>query len=541
MYMNEKAEEFESLNMYRNNVGEAESNSNESGLFVTLGQTEEKKIFVRNLAQTSHILIAGPTGSGKTCFIQSILTLLVDRYSSDYLKLIIYDAKAIDYNTFNGLPHLLIPVINDAKKCTGMFGWISNEVDKRYKIFADVNSRGIEQYNKSQEEKLPYIIPVIDGLDEVMLTEQENIDSAVSYIAQKARAAGIIMILSSSHPSAKVVTTAIKSNISCRVAFHTVSRLDSRLILDENGAENLSTPGEIIYKDQLTQKKLRSTYIPQDEMDQILINLKHSQNAKISDLSQMATSAFTGAMQKNLEMTETNTGAAEIERLFDIAVDRYTGTSLSNVPENDTLLSEAINFVIHAGTASTSLLQRKLRLGYARAAHLLDLMEARGVVGPYNGSKPRKVLISDDRTQSQSISSNDRQTNSDENSTKIKLHSFPEICCNGTTIQISNNEIKIEHPTSVTGIKYQNINLNYCLLNGSMLQQLIYKKSGIFKNGHITFVVSADAFRVNGISEIPISTPSVSITIEFNRSNDAIFSQMLFQISKDTNIAIDRL
>lgn len=538
--MNEKAEEFGSLNMYRNNVGEAESNSNESGLFVTLGQTEGKDFFVRNLAQTSHILIAGPTGSGKTCFIQSILALLVDRYSSDYLKLIIYDAKAIDYNVFNGLPHLLIPVINDAKKCSGMFEWISNEVDKRYKMFSDANSRSIEQYNKNQEKKLPYIIAVIDGLDEVMLTERENIDSAISHIAQKARAAGIIMILSSSHPSAKVVTTAIKSNILCRVAFHTVSKLDSRLILDENGAENLSTPGEIIYKDQLTQNKLKSTYIPQDEIDQILINLKHSQNAKISDLSQIATSAFTGTVQENLATAENNTVAAEIENLADIAVDSYADDALPKASENDRLLSEAINLVIHEGTASTALLQRKLKLGYARAARLLDLLEERGIVGPYNGSKPRKVLISNECwTQSQSNSSNDRQTNSDESSTIIPLHSFPEICCNGTTIQISNNEIRIEHPTSVTGIKYQNI--NYCSFSGGMLQQLIYKKAGVFKNGHITFVVSANTFSVNGISEIPISTPSVSITIEFNRSNDAIFFQMLSQISKDTNIAIDCL
>lgn len=538
--MNEKAEEFGSLNMYRNNVGEAESNSNESGLFVTLGQTEGKDFFVRNLAQTSHILIAGPTGSGKTCFIQSILALLVDRYSSDYLKLIIYDAKAIDYNVFNGLPHLLIPVINDAKKCSGMFEWISNEVDKRYKMFSDANSRSIEQYNKNQEKKLPYIIAVIDGLDEVMLTERENIDSAISHIAQKARAAGIIMILSSSHPSAKVVTTAIKSNILCRVAFHTVSKLDSRLILDENGAENLSTPGEIIYKDQLTQNKLKSTYIPQDEIDQILINLKHSQNAKISDLSQIATSAFTGTVQENLATAENNTVAAEIENLADIAVDSYADDALPKASENDRLLSEAINLVIHEGTASTALLQRKLKLGYARAARLLDLLEERGIVGPYNGSKPRKVLISNECwTQSQSNSSNDRQTNSDESSTIIPLHSFPEICCNGTTIQISNNEIRIEHPTSVTGIKYQNI--NYCSFSGGMLQQLIYKKAGVFKNGHITFVVSANTFSVNGISEIPISTPSFSITIEFNRSNDAIFFQMLSQISKDTNIGIDCL
>lgn len=538
--MNEKAEEFGSLNMYRNNVGEAESNSNESGLFVTLGQTEGKDFFVRNLAQTSHILIAGPTGSGKTCFIQSILALLVDRYSSDYLKLIIYDAKAIDYNVFNGLPHLLIPVINDAKKCSGMFEWISNEVDKRYKMFSDANSRSIEQYNKNQEKKLPYIIAVIDGLDEVMLTERENIDSAISHIAQKARAAGIIMILSSSHPSAKVVTTAIKSNILCRVAFHTVSKLDSRLILDENGAENLSIPGEIIYKDQLTQNKLKSTYIPQDEIDQILINLKHSQNAKISDLSQIATSAFTGTVQENLATAENNTVAAEIENLADIAVDSYADDALPKASENDRLLSEAINLVIHEGTASTALLQRKLKLGYARAARLLDLLEERGIVGPYNGSKPRKVLISNECwTQSQSNSSNDRQTNSDESGTIIPLHSFPEICCNGTTIQISNNEIRIEHPTSVTGIKYQNI--NYCSFSGGMLQQLIYKKAGVFKNGHITFVVSANTFSVNGISEIPISTPSVSITIEFNRSNDAIFFQMLSQISKDTNIGIDCL
>lgn len=540
MDMNEKKKGFESLNMYRNNIGEAESNSNEPGLFVTLGQTEEKDFFVRNLAQTSHILIAGPTGSGKTCFVQSILALLVDRYSSDYLKLIIYDAKAIDYNVFNGLPHLLIPVINDAKKCSGMFGWISNEVDKRYKMFADANSRSIEQYNKNREKKLPYIIAVIDGLDEVMLTERENIDSAISHIAQKARAAGIIMILSSSHPSAKVVTTAIKSNILCRVAFHTVSKLDSRLILDENGAENLSTPGEIIYKDQLTQNKLKATYISQDEIDQILINLKHSQNAKISDLSQIATSAFTGTVQENLATAENNTVAAEIENLADIAVDSYADDALSKASENDRLLSEAINLVIHEGTASTALLQRKLKLGYARAARLLDLMEERGVVGPYNGSKPRKVLITNECwTQRQSNSSNDRQTYSDENSTIIPLHSFPKICCNGTTIQISNNEIKIEHPTSVTGIKYQNI--NYCSFSGGMLQQLIYKKAGVFKNGHITFVVSANTFSVNGISEIPISAPSISITIEFNRSNDAIFFQMLSQISKDTNIAIDRL
>ena len=310
--------------------------------------------------------------------------------------------------------------------------------------------------------------------------------------------------------------------------------------MDENGAENLSTPGEIIYKDQLSQDKLKSTYIPQDEINQILINLKHSKNAKISDLSQMATSAFTGVVQKELKMAENNAFDVDIEGLADFKAGNYADIALDEVSESEQLLIEAINLVIHEGTASTALLQRKLKLGYARAARLLDLMEERGVVGPYNGSKPRKVLITNECwTQNQSNSSNDGQTNSDESSTIIPLHSFPKICCNGTTIQISNNEIRIEHPASVTGIKYQNI--NYCSFNGGMLQQLIYKKAGVFKNGHITFVVSANTFSVNGISEMPISTPSASITIEFNRSNDAIFFQMLSQISKDTNIAIDRL
>lgn len=536
MNMSEKIKELKYLNMYRNNVEETEDNRDESGLFVTLGLTERKELFVRNLAQTSHILIAGPTGSGKTCFAQSILTLLMDRYSSDYLKLVVYDAKAIDYNNFNELPHLLIPVINDAKKCCGMFGWMLNEADARYKILAAANSRSVEQYNKKSNEKIPYIVAVIDGLDELMRTEHENIDSAFSQIAQKARAAGIIMIITSSHPSAKVVTTAIKSNIFCRVAFHTVSKLDSRLILDENGAENLSTPGEIIYKDQLVQNRLICTYIPQDEIDKFIINLKQSQNAKISDLSQMATSVLTGTEQKELETSENYTDVTEVETLTNIAVDSYADTTLPEVSENDPLLSKAINFAIHEGAVSTSLLQRKFIIGYTHAARLLDLMEKRGIVGPSNDSKPRKVLIDEYKSQNQSTS---RKTNCAENSTEVKLQPFPRICYKGTAIQISDNEIKVEHPKSVAGIKHQNI--NYCLINGGMLQQLIYKKAGVFKNGYITFVVTANVFLVNGISEIPISAPSVSITVEFNRSNDAIFFQMLSQVSRDTNIEIDCL
>lgn len=349
-----------------------------SKLTVALGKDIGGNAIVTDIAKMPHGLIAGATNSGKSVCINSIIMSILYKATPDEVKLLMIDPKVVELGVYNGIPHLLVPVVTDPRKASGALGWAVTEMEKRYKMFADRGVRNIEGYNKFVEElndpdieKMPHIVIIIDELADLMMTSPKEVEDSINRIAAKARAAGMHLIVATQRPSVDVVTGVIKANIPTRIAFAVSSQIDSRTILDGSGAEKLLGRGDMLFSPVGSNKpnRIQGCFVSDDEVESVVKFVKGDKVADYDD---------------NIMV--------EIERQAAVEKKQKTGLP-EDGPDEDPMLSEAIKVVVENGMASTSLLQRKLKLGYARAARIVDEMEQRGVVGPYEGSKPRKVLI----------------------------------------------------------------------------------------------------------------------------------------------------
>ncbi len=355
-----------------------EFTSAKSRLTVALGRDIGGNAVVTDLAKMPHGLIAGATGSGKSVCINSIIMSILYKATPEEVKLLMIDPKVVELGVYNGIPHLLVPVVTDPRKAAGALGWAVTEMEKRYKMFADRSVRNIEGYNKFVEElgdpdieKMPHIVIIIDELADLMMTSPKEVEDSINRIAAKARAAGMHLLVATQRPSVDVVTGVIKANIPTRIAFAVSSQIDSRTILDGAGAEKLLGRGDMLFRFAGAPKpnRIQGCFVSDNEVEAVVDFVKNGKVAEYDD---------------NIMV--------EIERQAAIEKKQKTGLT-EDGPDEDPMLKEAIKVVVENGMASTSLLQRKLKLGYARAARIVDEMEQRGVVGPYEGSKPRKVLI----------------------------------------------------------------------------------------------------------------------------------------------------
>ena len=349
-----------------------------SKLTIALGRDIGGNAIVADIGKMPHGLIAGATNSGKSVCINSIIISLLYKASPDEVKFLMIDPKVVELGTYNGIPHLLVPVVTDPRKAAGALGWAVSEMEKRYTMFADRSVRNIDGYNNFVEtlndpeiEKMPHIVIIIDELADLMMTASHEVEEAINRITAKARAAGIHLIVATQRPSVDVVTGVIKANIPTRIAFAVASQVDSRTILDSAGAEKLLGRGDMLFSPVGSNKpnRIQGCYVSDEEIEAVVNFVKGDHTAQYDD---------------NIMV--------EIERNAAIEKKQKTGLA-EDGPDEDPMLSEAIKVVVENGLASTSLLQRKLKLGYARAARIIDEMEQRGVVGGYEGSKPRKVLI----------------------------------------------------------------------------------------------------------------------------------------------------
>ena len=346
-------------------------------LTIALGRGLSGKASFGNLAKMPHALVAGTTGSGKSVTIHSIITSLLYRNGPEDLKLILVDPKRVELTLYNKIPHLLTPVITDPKKTILALKWAAREMDRRYDVLETESVRDIESYHnniyakaKKDEivEKMPYIVIVIDELADIMQAYPRELESAIVRLAQMSRAVGIHLILSTQRPSVNVITGLIKANVPTRIALQVSSQIDSRTILDQGGAEKLLGAGDMLYASaEMSQPdRLQSAFISEDEVKKVVAYLKKAYQDEIPQ-----TIELTGSIEKG-------------SSLFNDSMDEGGG--------DDDLYEDARETVMEAGKASTSYLQRKLGVGYARAAKLIDMLEERGVVGPGNGAKPREVL-----------------------------------------------------------------------------------------------------------------------------------------------------
>jgi DNA segregation ATPase FtsK/SpoIIIE, S-DNA-T family len=363
-------------------------------LLVGLGRDIAGQAHFANIAKMPHCLIAGATGSGKSVTIHALITSLLYRNPPENLKFIMIDPKRVELTAYNGIPHLLTPVITDPKKSIMALKWLAKEMDRRYDVLEKNSARDIESYHKnilqpalekgdetdteSMPDSMPYIVVIIDELADLMQTYPRELEAAIVRLAQMSRAVGIHLILSTQRPSVNVITGLIKANIPARVALQVASQIDSRTILDAAGAEKLLGAGDMLFLGAEMGKPVRiqSAFISEKEVKSVAKHLKD---------------AYADELQDEINFSESvrGTDSAGANSIFSSAIDEDSFEG-----DDDELYEEARETVVQAGKASTSFLQRKLRIGYARAARLMDMLEERGVIGAGSGAKPREVLNS---------------------------------------------------------------------------------------------------------------------------------------------------
>ncbi len=352
-----------------------EFKNNKSKLSVALGKDVAGCPVVANIARMPHVLIAGSTGSGKSVCINTIITSIVYNAKPSEVKLVMVDPKVVELSVYNGIPHLLIPVVTDPKKAAGALAWAVQEMDNRYNLFAEKGVRDLTGYNKVLESenmgKLPQIVVIVDELADLMMVAAKDVEESICRLAQKARAAGMHLVIATQRPSVDVITGLIKANVPSRIAFAVSSQVDSRTILDQVGAEKLLGKGDMLYFPAGAAKptRVQGAFVSDEEVEQIVDFIKSNGTAVYS--------------QELLDSLENSGKEAENSK---------SSGSDNNEDDTDPFLNDAIDTVVETGQASTSFIQRRFKVGYARAGRIIDQMEERGVISGYQGSKPREVL-----------------------------------------------------------------------------------------------------------------------------------------------------
>ena len=363
-----------------------ESNSFQTSkgkLSVALGRDIAGQPVVADLSKMPHLLIAGTTGSGKSVCINSLIVSMLFKASPDEVRFLMIDPKAVELTEYNGMPHMLVPVVTDPRKASGALGWAVNEMMERYKIFSEYNVRNLKGYNSLAESQdfqdengqpmpfMPQIVIIIDELADLMMAAPKEVEDSICRLAQLARAAGMHLVVATQRPSVDVVTGLIKANIPSRIALTVSNAVDSRTILDSGGAEKLLGNGDMLFAPVGANKPVRvqGCYVSDDEISSIVEFVKKTKTIEYDENVIQEIERNASAEGEKGEHQESEAGSA------------------------DPMMDEAIKCVVEAGQASTSLLQRRLRLGYARAGRLIDDMEQLGIVGPHEGSKPRQVLM----------------------------------------------------------------------------------------------------------------------------------------------------
>ena len=366
-----------------------EFQNNKSKLTIALGKDVAGNTQLADIAKMPHVLIAGSTGSGKSVCINTIITSIIYNAKPSEVKLVMVDPKVVELSVYNGIPHLLIPVVTDPKKAAGALAWAVQEMDDRYNKFASKGVRDLKGYNKAIEKEgdagaLPQIVIIVDELADLMMVAAKDVEEAICRLAQKARAAGMHLVIATQRPSVDVITGLIKANIPSRIAFAVSSQVDSRTILDTVGAEKLLGRGDMLFFPSGAPKpsRVQGAFVSDDEVEKIVDFVKSNGTATYSE--------------DILESIENNN-----------KTDKELAQEQSADDDTDPFLMDAIQTVVETGQASTSFIQRRFKVGYARAGRIIDQMEERGVISGYQGSKPREVLMTLEKLNELKMGTND--------------------------------------------------------------------------------------------------------------------------------------
>jgi len=367
-------------------IDSPEFNKAKSKSSFAVGKDIGGNCIVGNISKLPHMLIAGTTGSGKSVCMNSVIISLLYKASPDDVKLIMVDPKMVELGIYNGIPHLLIPVVTDPKKAAGSLQWAVTEMMRRYKAMSDVGVRDLESYNsimisqQEPEKKMPQVVVIIDELADLMLVAAKEVEESICRIAQMGRAAGIHLIIATQRPSADVITGLMKANIPSRIAFAVASAMESRIILDTQGAEKLVGRGDMLYAPigSGKPKRVQGCFVSDPEVEAVAVYVKSLYTTNYDQ-------QVMEEIEKKAQQTGNKTAAAA-------EADNSAGEM-----DGDEMLPAAVDVILETGQASVSMLQRRLKLGYARAARIVDEMEEKGIVGPFQGSKPREILITQEQ------------------------------------------------------------------------------------------------------------------------------------------------
>lgn len=354
---------------FKDVIADAIKKRKKDGIIFAMGKDISGETVVSDITRMPHALIAGSTGSGKSVCINTLICSILYNYSPDEVKLMLIDPKVVELSVYNKVPHLTVPVVTDMKKAPQALNWAVNEMEKRYKAFAESKSKDIKSYNEKNEEKMPHIVIIIDELADMMMVAAKEVEEAICRLAQKARACGIHLIVATQRPSVDVITGLIKANIPTRIAFAVSSQTDSRTILDCSGAEKLLGKGDMLYSPIGMNKPMRiqGAFVSEDEVERIT-DFIEEKNPK-EDLAKQQ---------------------EEVQKQIDDAV-----IEMAESKDKDELYDDVVEFAASKGEISVSLVQRQFRIGYNRASRIVEMMADEGIVGASDGSKPRKVIISD--------------------------------------------------------------------------------------------------------------------------------------------------
>ncbi len=344
-----------------------EFKSRKGDLEIPLGKDVTGRTWNTPLDKMPHLLVAGATGSGKSVCLNTIITSLLYQNSPETLRFIMVDPKKVELSAYEGIPHLLTPVVTDVKKTVNALKWAVAEMERRYTLLQHATKRNIESYNKASSDKLPYIVFVIDEMADLMVSARNEVESLIIRLAQMSRAVGIHLVLATQRPSVDVITGLIKANVPTRIAFAVASSMDSRTILDSTGAEKLIGKGDMLFSNPQYKKPVRiqGAFLSEDEVSRVVEYIRERSSEP----------------QYMEGITEKASGSGEVD--------------FSDPHDGDELFDEAKRMVVDTGKASTSFLQRRFKIGYSRAARIMDLLEEAGVVGPQDGAKPREILVTE--------------------------------------------------------------------------------------------------------------------------------------------------
>lgn len=513
---------------FKKAMNDMESVSSSGKLVVPVGTLAGGKVLTADMADIPNLLVAGTTGSGKTTFVRTLVMSLLVRYSCDDVRLLVFDSKLVDYTFMNGGCHLLVPVLHDSSKAVGALSWALDEARKRL------------QADATGHVKRPDILIILDDYSSLALLP--GCEETLTNLFLIGRAAGIHCIIVTSSPSSKILTADLKANISCRISFYAASRSVSRMVLDRNGAEELQFPGEMLFMQQNRLTKCMGILLPDSDIQKMTKIMQKPQPTvhptDLTSLQQKAAEVFSGGDQPDVD------------------------------DEQDALYHDAEKFVIDSGQGSTSMLQRRFRIGYARAGRLLDLLERKGVVGPPNGSGPRTVLMTyqqfleenmvktpetdfsssepeQDHTTAEKQPSTDKpaeQSPAVQPSEDIPLHPQPRLYSMGESIDVSDNMV---HVHKVINSKFNPANGDKATttsdydFSGKRITRLLYSAPRLFSKGKITFVVAPTNWKVSDMrigKTYSADMPETEISITFDKSNAPMFFKFISRIAEDVKI-----